>query len=239
MSDPQKIRQILPLYLVAGSQDCRHLAGEAAENLLKVLEAALQAGITCFQFRDKGVGSLADRPAEQAELAQRCRQLCQRYQVPFIVNDDLALAQAVNADGIHVGQGDISPKAIRTELGERLIIGLSVNKLAEARASDPLAEIDYFGIGPIFPTQSKADPKPVVGTAFIRQLRQAGIRKPLVAIGGVKANSVAELTAYGADGVAVISAITAAADVKAAVKALLAERQLAKEQAGKFGQENS
>ncbi|KAE9539008.1 thiamine phosphate synthase [Ursidibacter maritimus] len=222
----QNIRQILPLYFVAGSQDCNHLPGNAADNLVAVLEETLKAGITCFQFRDKGKSSLEQFPEQQTALAIKCRDLCRQYNVPFIINDNVELALAIEADGIHVGQSDMSPKAIRAKTDKPLIIGLSVNKMEEAEFSNVVDEIDYFGIGPIFPTQSKEDPKPVVGMAFIQKLRQAGITKPLVAIGGVKEDSVEQLIAYGADGVAVITAITHAKDIATTVEGFL--KQVAK-----------
>ncbi|MGY4675576.1 thiamine phosphate synthase [Ursidibacter arcticus] len=217
----QNIRQILPLYFIAGSQDCCHLQGNAADNLVAVLEEALKAGITCFQFRDKGKLSLEQFPEQQIALAIKCRDLCRQYNVPFIINDNVELALAIDADGIHVGQSDMNPKAIRARTDKPLIIGLSVNKMEEAVFSNAVDEIDYFGIGPIFPTQSKEDPKPVAGMGFIQQLRNAGITKPLVAIGGVKEDSVEQLIAYGADGVAVISAITHSKQIAKTVDSFL------------------
>lgn len=217
----QDIYKILPLYFIAGTQDCRHLEGDRAEHLCNILEQALQAGITCFQFRDKGKYSLEDQPEQQKAVAIRCRDLCRKYAVPFIVNDNVPMALEIEADGVHVGQKDVSPKEIKAMTQRPLIIGLSVNKLHEAHESNDLSEIDYFGIGPIFPTQSKEDPKPVVGMQFIQTLREAGINKPLVAIGGVKENSVAQLLQNGANGVAVISAITQSPNIAQTVQAFL------------------
>lgn len=211
----------LPLYFVAGSQDCRRDGGDGAENLLRVLRQALASGVTCFQFRDKGAFSLENEPEKQRALAIACQDLCREFDVPFIVNDDVDLALAIEADGIHVGQTDAKVADIRARSNKPLIVGLSINTLAQAKASNEDPAIDYFGIGPIFPTQSKADPKPVVGMTFIDVLRKNGITKPLVAIGGVKADSVEQLRAFGADGVAVITAISHADDVPQAVKNLL------------------
>lgn len=217
----KNIQSILPLYFVAGSQDCRVNDGDPAENLLWILRQALGSGITCFQFRDKGAFSLENSPEKQRALAIACRDLCREYGVPFIVNDDVELASAIDADGIHVGQTDTAVAEIRAKTSRRLIVGLSVNTLAQAKQSNENTEIDYFGIGPIFPTLSKADPKPVVGMEFIQILRKNGINKPLVAIGGVKAEHIETLREYGADGVAVITAISHAQDVQQAVKNLL------------------
>ena len=216
----KEIKSVLSLYFIAGTQDCLHLTGDPAANLLSVLQQALQAGITCFQFRDKGEGSLhKDKPRQQA-LAVQCRDLCRQYQVPFIVNDDVELALAVEADGIHVGQTDTDIRDILTKTAKKLILGLSVNSLEQALADKDRAEIDYFGIGPIFPTQSKKDHKPAVGLEFICDLRRHGVDKPCVAIGGINAEAAKRLRHLGVDGVAVISAISQAADIAQAVRQL-------------------
>ena len=217
------IQEILLLYFVAGTQDCRHLGDNPAENLLFVLKQALEGGITCFQFRDKGKFSLENSPMEQRSLAISCQDLCRQYNVPFIVDDNVDLALQIEADGIHVGQSDTPVKTIRARSHKPLIIGWSVNRLDEAKIGEELSEIDYFGIGPIFPTQSKENPKPTLGMTFIQTLREAGITKPLVAIGGVKREHVKTLLKYGADGVAVITAITQANDIKVATQALKEE----------------
>lgn len=213
------IEQMLRVYFVAGSQDCRHLGADAADSLLCVLEKALKAGISCYQFRDKGTGSLEHNPTAQAQLAQACLSLCRQYDVPFIVNDDVNLACELGADGIHVGQDDVSIHQIRQNCPPDILVGLSINTLEQALLWQNEA-VDYFGVGPIFATASKADHKPPVGLDFIKQLRQHGITKPIVAIGSVKACHVAALRQNGADGVAVVSAITQADDIDKAVQAL-------------------
>ena len=219
----KNIQEILLLYFVAGTQDCRHLGDNPADNLLSVLKQALEGGITCFQFRDKGKFSLENSPDEQRSLAIKCRDLCRQYNVPFIVDDNVDLALEIEADGVHVGQSDTPVTIVRARAHKPLIIGWSVNRLDEAKIGEELSEIDYFGIGPIFPTQSKENPKPTLGMTFIQTLREAGITKPLVAIGGVKREHVKTLRKYGADGVAVITAITQANDIKVATQALKEE----------------
>ena len=219
----KNIQEILPLYFVAGTQDCRHLGENPADNLLSVLRQALEGGITCFQFRDKGKFSLENSPDEQRSLAIKCRDLCRQYNVPCIADDNVDLALEIEADGVHVGQSDTPVKTIRARSNKPLIIGWSVNRLDEAKIGEELSEIDYFGIGPIFSTQSKENPKPTLGMAFIQTLRNGGITKPLVAIGGIKLEHVKTLRKYGADGVAVITAITQANDIKVATQALKEE----------------
>lgn len=216
----QNMREILPLYFVAGSQDCRHLGENSAQNLLSVLKQALDGGITCFQFRDKGKYSLEHSPVAQKDLAIACRDLCREYSVPFIVNDNVDLAFELEADGIHVGQTDMAVEVIRAKANKAMIVGWSVNLLEEAKIGEAMAEIDYFGIGPIFPTQSKENPKPTRGMMFVQELRKAGITKPFVAIGGIKLEHVRTLREFGADGVAVISSISQAENVEAMTKAL-------------------
>lgn len=219
----KNIQEILPLYFVAGTQDCRHLGDKPADNLLSVLRQALEGGITCFQFRDKGKFSLENSPTEQRAVAINCRDLCRQYHVPFIVDDNVDLALEIEADGVHVGQSDTPVKTIRARSNKPLIIGWSVNRLDEAKIGEGLSEIDYFGVGPIFPTLSKENPSPTLGMEFIQTLRNEGITKPLVAIGGIKLDHVKTLRKYGADGVAVITAITQANDIKAATQALKEE----------------
>ena len=219
----KNIQEILSLYFIAGTQDCRHLGDNTADNLLSVLKQALEGGITCFQFRDKGKFSLENSPDEQRSLAISCRDLCHQYDVPFIVDDNVDLALEIEADGIHVGQSDTPVKRFEQKPINLFIIGWSINRLDEAKIGEEIAEIDYFGVGPIFTTQSKENPSPTLGIEFIQTLRNEGITKPLVAIGGIKLEHVRTLRKYGADGVAVITAITQANDIKAATQALKEE----------------
>lgn len=215
------VRHALNLYLVAGTQDCNHLGDTPERNLLGVLEQALQHGITCYQLREKGAGSLQDKQ-RILQLAEECRDLCRQYEVPFFIDDDIQMALAVGADGVHLGQSDM-PVAEAAALCEgRLLIGLSHNTLAEIEASRHNTALDYCAIGPIFPTQSKEKPNPTVGIERIRQIRAQGFDRPLVAIGGITAGTAAEVRAAGADGIAVISAVTRAGNVGQAVKDLLA-----------------
>lgn len=214
------IAKMLQVYFIAGTQDCCHLNGQPEQNLLSILQQALAAGISCFQFRDKGAHSLMSDPARQKQLALACRDLCRQYRVPFIVNDDIDLALEIEADGIHVGQKDQIKQALDARTSRSLIVGLSINNIAQCVADKDTPNIDYFGLGPIFATQSKADHAPVLSPAFIRDIRLLGVNKPCVAIGGITTQNARQLRQLGADGVAVISAITQAADIASAVKQL-------------------
>lgn len=214
------VRAAMRLYFIAGTQDCPNLTGDPMQNLLIILEQALQAGITCYQFREKGRRSLQD-PDKIRTLAIQCRDLCRQYAVPFVVNDDVQLAIEIEAEGIHVGQTDMSPTEVATLCQRKCFIGTSVNTLEQGLQAQKNPLIDYFGTGPIFPTQSKEDAKPVVGTDFVSTIRSYGITKPIVAIGGITAENAQALRQKGADGIAVISAIAQSSNIKKAVRELL------------------
>lgn len=138
------IRQMLQLYFIAGTQDCPNPTEDRSQNLLLILEQALQAGITCFQFRDKSKNSLEDQP-----------------------NAQKALAIEIDADGVHVGQKDMSPIMIRQMTDKLLIIGLSNNTLEDLWRSEQMIEVDYCGLGPVFPTNSKEKHNPPIGLDFV------------------------------------------------------------------------
>lgn len=215
-----KIRQMLSVYFIAGTQDCRHLAGDPCKNLLRILEQALAGGITCFQFRDKGKDSLEAEPEKQKQLAQQCLTLCHQYDVPFIINDNVQLAIDINADGIHIGQKDMAVSEVLAKTEHKLIVGLSTNNLPQVLEAEENPEIDYIGVGPIFPTNSKADHSPALGIDYVADLKKRGINKPFVTIGGVNENSARRLKDLGADGVAVISAITKAENIAEVISKL-------------------
>lgn len=202
---------------VAGSQDFYHIKGDRTNALLDTLELALQSKITAFQFRQKGDLALQD-PTQIKRLALECQKLCQKYGVPFIVNDEARLALELKADGVHVGQEDMAIEEVVTLCQKRLFIGLSVNTLEQALKARHLDGVAYFGVGPIFPTPSKKD-KQVVGVEFLKKIKDSGIKKPLVAIGGITTHNAPKLREYG--GIAVISAITQAKDKALAIETLL------------------
>ncbi len=186
--------------------------------LLDTLELALQSQITAFQFRQKGDLALQD-PIEIKRLALECQKLCQKYGAPFIVNDEVQLALELKADGVHVGQEDMAIEEVITLCKKRQFIGLSVNTLEQALKARHLDAVAYLGVGPIFPTQSKKDIKQVVGVELLQKIRDSGVEKPLIAIGGITTHNALKLREYG--GIAVISAITQAKDKALAVETLL------------------
>ncbi len=205
---------------VAGSQDFYHIKGgknDRINALLDTLELALQSKITAFQFRQKGDLALQD-PTQIKRLALECQKLCQKYGAPFIINDEVRLALELKADGVHVGQEDMAIEEVITLCKKRQFIGLSVNTLEQALKARHLDAVAYFGVGPIFPTPSKKD-KQVVGVELLKKIRDSGVKKPLIAIGGITMHNALKLREYG--GIAVISAITQARDKALAVEKLL------------------
>lgn len=193
-------------YFIMGSVNC-------VRDPLVVLEEALAAGITMFQLREKG--DEAKTGEQYVAFAKACQHLCARYAVPFIVNDDVELAVALDADGVHVGQDDASIQAYRRAYPDK-IVGVSVHNVAEfAQAIDDGA--NYVGIGPIFETTSKLDAKPP-SIAFLRKARRAYPKFPIVAIGGITTDNCGVVRAAGADGVAVIRDIAMSENVAQTVE---------------------
>ena len=182
----------------------RTVAG--GRDLVAILEAAIEGGAEMIQLREKTWPSGQVYP-----LAQRLRARCGAASVPFIVNDRVDLAVAVEADGVHLGQDDLPPEAARKLLGRAAIIGFSTHDLEQAFEASTLP-INYLAIGPIFETGTKANPDPAVGIEGIRTVRSVVGDLTLVAIGGITAENAREVLAAGADSVAVISALVSDAD---------------------------
>lgn len=204
------IRDHLKLYLVMGSVNC-NLAPEL------VLEQGIQGGVTIFQFREKGQNALVGE--ERIQLGQRLRELCASHDIPFIVNDDLELALALNADGLHIGQEDGSVQEARRHLGEGRWLGVSAHD--ESEAVQAVKEgADYLGVGPIYPTLTKLDARQVQGPSVIQRIRQQLPSIPIVGIGGITENNGHEVLKAGADGLAVVSAITQSTDPCVAARSL-------------------
>ncbi|WRC53601.1 thiamine phosphate synthase [Helicobacter pylori] len=211
----------LKLMFVAGSQDFYHIKGgknDRINTLLETLELALQSQITAFQFRQKGDLALQD-PTQIKQLALECQKLCQKYDTPFIINDEVRLALELKADGVHVGQEDMAIEEVVTLCQKRLFIGLSVNTLEQALKARHLDAVAYLGVGPIFPTLSKKDIKQVVGVELLKKIHDSGVKKPLIAIGGITMHNASKLQKFS--GIAVISAITQARDKALAIEKLL------------------
>ncbi len=208
MAYPQDLlaRQLL-VYAVT---DSRWLAGR---DLAQVVEEAIEGGATFVQLREKDVSH-----EDRCSLARTVLPVCRKAGVPFVVDDDVACAQEVGADGVHMGQEDESCARARALLGPDAIVGVSAQTVEEARAAQA-AGADYLGVGAIFSTQTKTDYTQEPGAAGFALIR-ASVGIPCVAIGGMRADNVGALEGTGAEGVAVVSAIFAAQDPRAATRDL-------------------
>jgi len=189
-------------------------AAAGGRDLVDILDAALAGGSRLIQLREKEWPSGRVLP-----LAERLRARCAAAGATFIVNDRVDLAVAAGADGVHVGQDDLPARAARALLRPGMILGVSTHSVAQARAAQADGA-DYVAVGSMFPTRSKAEFE-LVGTELLRKLR-GEIRVPLIGIGGITHANVGEVIAAGADGVAVISAVCAAADPRAAAERFVA-----------------
>ena len=184
--------------------------------LMEVLNTSAAAGAVLFQYRNK-TASMKDAYVEALAL----RQAAAKAGVLFIVNDRCDLALAIDADGIHLGQGDLPLDLARKVMGPEKLIGISTHspmQVRDATAGKP----DYLGFGPIFTPGSKQDHDPVVGLEGLRAIRSL-TPLPVFAIGGIHLNRVNDVVRAGADGVAVISAILKAPDISHAVRSFLAQ----------------
>ena len=133
------LRHALKVYFIMGTSNCKYKPSD-------VLSAAIAGGATCFQFREKGEEALSGE--EKYALAEELQFLCQQAKVPFIVNDDIDLALAIQADGVHIGQEDESVFLVREKIKDK-ILGVSVHSFEEATIAMK-AGADYFGVGPVF-----------------------------------------------------------------------------------------
>ncbi len=194
-----------------------YLVTSPVDGLEAVVAAALAAGLRLVQYRAKPDAPLDDR--SRFEQASALRQLCHRHGALFLINDRIDLALAVGADGVHLGQGDLPPSVARRLLGPDRLIGRSTHRLEDLRQA--VADgCDYVGVGPVNATPTKPGREPV-GLAYVTQAA-AECPLPFFAIGGIDPGNLAAVRRAGADRVAVVRAITAAADPGGAVAALLA-----------------
>ncbi|WRS28499.1 thiamine phosphate synthase [Oscillospiraceae bacterium MB08-C2-2] len=184
------------------------------QSLYEQVEAALKNGVTCIQLREKDLDGDAFL-AEAIALAD----LCKRYGVPFIINDNVDIAIQCGADGVHVGQADMLASDVRARVGEGMIIGVSAHTVEEALEAVKNGA-DYLGLGAVFSTSTKTD----VDQMSYQTLKDIcnAVRVPTVAIGGISKKNILQLSGSGVDGVAVVSAIFAADDPGAATAELLA-----------------
>ena len=177
-------------------------------------------GATFIQLREKHLA-----PREFYREAEEAFSLARLSDVRLIINDRVDIALALGADGVHLGQDDLPPAAARAVLGDNSIIGFSTHTVAQALEAAQLP-IDYLAIGPIFHTLSKENPDPVVGLEGLRRVREIAGEMPVVAIGGINLEQVAEVLEAGADSVAVISLLLKQpAEIESRTRQILAALQ--------------
>jgi thiamine-phosphate pyrophosphorylase len=184
-------------------------------SLKEVVKESLDGGVTFVQLREK---TLEDD--KFLEEAKELKQLCKEYNVPFVINDNVDIAIAMDADGVHVGQSDMEAGNVREKLGPDKIIGVSAQTVEQAVLAEQRGA-DYLGVGAVFPTGSKDDAVEV-SHETLKAICEA-VSIPVIAIGGISVGNVKELAGSGIVGIAVISAIYAAEDIKKAAEELKAE----------------
>jgi thiamine-phosphate pyrophosphorylase len=202
----------LRLYAIV---DPEHTGGH---DLVELTRAVARGGATLVQLRDKRSDTRA-----MVERARAIKAALAPFNVPLLINDRVDVALAAGADGVHVGQEDMAVEDARRLLGRGAIIGLSIKTVAQAEET-PIDLLDYAGVGGVFATSSKDNPKSPIGPAGLAHVADALRRRvagfPLCGIAGIDASNAAEVIAAGADGVAVISALSLRGDPQAAARAL-------------------
>jgi len=198
-----------PLYAILDTAAGSAAPAEAA------VEALLRAGVRVMQYRHK-------EPFRSAQV-DACAVLARKIREAggvFFVNDRADVADLSGADGVHLGQDDLPPEKARRFLGQAPLIGYSTHTLEQARLA-AAAPVDYIAVGPVFPTQTKKNPDPVVGLSLVSQVRSL-TNKPLVAIGGITMENAPSVLAAGADAVAVIRELLAGPDLEQRARQFLA-----------------
>ncbi|MFZ1035844.1 MAG: thiamine phosphate synthase [Smithella sp.] len=179
--------------------------------LEEIVIQALKGGISFVQLREKEISTRSF-----VEEAGRIKELLEPYKVPLIINDRVDVAVACGAEGVHIGQEDMPYEIVRKIMGEKAIIGLSVETWEDVVVSQQL-DVSYIGISPIFATPTKTDTKGAWGLEGLARIK-AFSRHPLVAIGGINESNVREIVMAGAQCIAVVSAICASPDPEAAAR---------------------
>lgn len=182
------------------------------KSLAEQVEDAIKGGATCIQLREKNLTF-----DEFLSLAKDVKKITDKYKIPFLINDNVDIAVKVNADGVHIGQGDEAINEARKKLNKDKIIGLSAHTVEEAILAEKNGA-DYIGVGAVFNTSTKSD----AASVDLDTLRDicSSVNIPVVAIGGINEDNIIDLKGSGIDGVAIISAIFAKSDVQKAARLL-------------------
>lgn len=181
---------------------------------VRIVSCALEAGITMLQIRAPHLSS-----SQFYTWAAALRPLCQDYHVPCLINDHVDVGLKLHADGYQLGRRSLSPVLVRSMVGESALLGASVHSLEEARRSCQESAIDFLLAGTIFPSTSHPGER-TAGVALLQELKRAYPQLPLLAIGGITAANAEQVMCAGADGIAVISAVWRAPDIRQAVRDL-------------------
>lgn len=182
-------------------------------SLVMQVEKAVKAGATFVQLREKNLGF-----DDFLKNAREIKIVTDKYKVPFVINDNVEVALAVDADGVHVGQSDLEAKNVRKLIGENKILGVSAHTVEQALKAQE-SGADYIGVGAVFTTTTKGDADSVTFD-MLREICSA-VSIPVVAIGGITKDNIMKLSGSGVDGVAVISAIFSHPDIEGATRKLL------------------
>lgn len=187
--------------------------------LLWQVQQALAGGVTMLQFREK---TLSHAKESLLQEAYEIKKLCQQYQVPFLINDDVALAKELDADGVHIGQEDMGVIPARQILGKEKIIGVTAKTVEQAIIAQQDGA-DYLGSGAVFGTSTKKDAKPMSRQVLQEICKSVSI--PVVAIGGITKENISQLHGCGIAGVAVVSGIFAQKEIEDTTKQLRSEAE--------------
>lgn len=183
------------------------------QTLTMQIEEALKGGVTCIQLREKEL-----EYNEFLKVAYEIKELCNRYEVPFIINDNVAIAIKCDADGIHVGQHDMESLKVKEMIGDHMILGVSVQTVRQAIEAEKNGA-HYLGVGAVFSTSTKSDAD-AVSHSVLKEICEA-VSIPVVAIGGINKHNINELSGTNVDGVALVSAIFASTNIEGECKELL------------------
>lgn len=184
----------------------------SCNSLTEAVEQAILGGCTMIQLREKELPSL-----EFYNQAVAVKQVTERYHIPLIINDRIDIAMAVQAAGVHIGQHDLPAATVRKVIGENMLLGVSASSIAEAIQAQQDGA-DYLGVGAMFPTGTKTDAESV-SMEELQKIRTA-VSLPIVVIGGINKGNAGRFKPMGIDGLAVVSAIIAQSDIKAAAAEL-------------------
>ena len=203
----EQLKKDLLLYAVTD----RSWLGE--ETLYEQVEKALKGGATFIQLREKELDE-----EHFLEEAIALKELCHKYHVPFLINDNVKIAKEMDADGVHVGQSDMEADDVRKILGEDKILGVSAQTVEQAVLAEKMGA-DYLGVGAVFSTSTKKDAS-AISKERVKAICEA-VHIPVIAIGGITADNILTLKGSGICGIAVVSAIFAAKDIEDATRVLL------------------